>query len=349
MTSLIRDDALNLTTSGFAGDMLGLSLYDGQGRSCMPIEKSPTIVGAPSNAVRQNVAICTPNGSGKDDRIIPTMAYWWLFYNPRGRVIITSKSALQLETQTIPSLDKHYQKFGWAEPVRSPRYHLITPTGGDLIAYVTNEGVRVEGAHSRPGEPLLMIVNEAKSVDDQIFEGIDRCTPDCLVLISSPGLRFGRFYQAFTKLRAFYTCIQVGLKDCPHIPKERIDHTIATYGLHHPITRSTLFGEFMSQTEGEQFCITIEEVEAALFYPPKWKPGFKCFFFDFADGRAENVFFVRNGNKYEMLDAWREQNEDAVVGRAIALIKENGFKPGQGGADAAAKQILDKMARAGYA
>jgi hypothetical protein len=252
-----------------------------------------------------------------------------------------------LETQTIPSLDRFWRNFGWNEPVFSPRYTLTTPQGGSVIAFVTNEGVRVEGAHTRPGSPLLIIVNEAKSVEDKIFEGIDRCTPDALMLISSPGWRTGRFYQCFKELRPFYTCINAGLADCPHISQERIDHTIATYGIDHPVTRSTLFGEFMSQADGQQFVCTTEEVTSCLDFPPTWKPGFKCGFFDFAEGRAANVLCVRNGNKYDIVDSWRDTNEDAVVGRALYLIKKHGLDQKQVWADAAAKSILDKMATSG--
>lgn len=324
--------------------MLGLPLYKWQASAILPLEWATG-----PNGKRQNIAICTPNGSGKDERIIPAAAFWWLYYHPRGRVVITSKSDMQLTTQTIPNIKRHYQKFGWPTPVESPRFTLTTPTGGSLVAYVTNEGARAEGHHSRPGEPLLMIVNEAKSVGPGIFEGIDRCSPDVLMLISSPGLREGRFFECFQlPLVQFYHTIRVGLTDCPHITQEKIDHTIAKYGLEDPTTRSMLFGEFMTQADGEQYCITREDYESCIYYPPQWKPGFRFGFFDFADGRAENVLVIRDGNKYEVADAWRSINEDAVVARALQLIRHHNLKPEQVKGDAAAKSILDKMASVGF-
>src|SRR6266481_5373780 len=91
----VTDDEIKLTTNGFAELTLGLSLYDWQARAVLPLESATGPTGK-----RQNIAIVTPNGSGKDSFIIPAAAYWWLFYNPRGRVVITTKSDLQLETQT---------------------------------------------------------------------------------------------------------------------------------------------------------------------------------------------------------------------------------------------------------
>ena len=342
----MTNDETILTSNGFASGVLGLDPYDWQARAIIPVEEA--MKGPFPSQNPQTVAVVAPNGSGKDGIIIPSLVYYWLFYNPRGRVIITSKSDLQLTTQTIPSLDRHWRKFGWAEPVRSPRYTLITPKGGSLLAFVTNEGVRIEGAHSRPGEPLMVIVNEAKSVEMDIFQGLDRCTIDMLVLISSPGLRNGRFFDACTNPTLGYTVIRAGLADCPHIPQAHIDDVIAKWGPNHPFTRSTLHGEFMSQEDGVQFTNTIEEIQSCIDSPPKWKPGFRYGFFDFAEGRAENVLVIRNGNKYEIADAWREVNEDAVVGRAIFLLNKHDLKNGMWGADAAAKSILDKMAQSGF-
>src|SRR5215469_13231688 len=245
-------DELRMRPEGFAELILGLRLYDWQAHAVMPIERA--------TISRQNVAVCTPNGSGKDERVIPSAAYWWLFYHPKGRVRITSKSDVQLTTQTIPNLNQHYRKFGWPEPTNTPRYTLKTPTGGSLIAFVTNEGARFEGAHGTPESPLLDIINEAKSIDADIYEGADRSSPDAQMLVSSPGLKEGRFYDCFNKLGNLYTTIRVGLKDCPHISQEKIDAVIAMYGEHHPITRSTLYGEFMDHVDERDAFLTYDMI-----------------------------------------------------------------------------------------
>src|SRR5262249_5449475 len=195
-----------------------------------------------------------------------------------------------------------------------------------FVAFCTNEGGRFEGFHKRPDSPLLIIVNEAKNIDANIWRGIDRCTPNALMLVSSPGGREGRFYQCFQELAGRYQCIRAGLKDCPHISKEKIDEIVAIYGENDPQTRSTLHGEFMQSPDGDMWVCLPEDYESCLDFPPEHKPGFKCGFFDFAEGRAENVFFRRDGNKYFLEDAWRETNEDAVVGRAIYLINRCGLK-----------------------
>jgi hypothetical protein len=336
-------DPLATTTTGFAKLMLGLDLYPWQAEALLPLES------AGPGGKRQNISVAAPNGSGKDSHVIPTAVFWWLTMHPKGRVVITSKSQLQITEQTQDSIKKHYQKFRYATPVESPHFSLKTPEGGEAIAFVTNDASRAEGWHSREGSPLLMIVNEAKEVDEGIFDAIDgRCTPDVLMFISSPGLMMGRFYETHTKLRSQWKCVSAGLADCPHIPLERINHVLATYGETHPVTRSTLYGEFMESDDKDHYVLTREQVLACWDSPPKHSPGFRYGFFDFAEGRAENVFFVRDGNKYEMADAWREKDKDAIVGRCIYLMRKNNLGAHEVAGDAAAKNILDGLSMAGY-
>ena len=336
-------DANDFTTKGFAEKYLGLNLYPWQAEALAPLEAA---VGP--NCKRQNIAIVAPNGSGKDSQVIPAAIYWWLFYNPKGRVVVTSKSDLQLTGQTIPNVNKYWERFGWPEPTKSPRFVLQTPEGGSLTAFVTNEGNRVEGWHSMPDSPCLLIVNEAKSIEDKIFEGINRCRVSAFMMISSPGLKMGQFYHAFEKMRDQYTPVRAGLADCPHIKKEDVELVISTYGEHHPVTRSTLFGEFMSQSDEEPYVLTLDQVESCINNPPQHQPGFKYGFFDFAEGRAENALVIRDGNKFQIADAWRESNADAVIGRAIQLLRKHGLTAANAGGDAAAKYILDGLAQAGY-
>jgi hypothetical protein len=217
---------------------LGVTPYPWQSRALVPLKT------ASDHQVR--IAVCTPNGSGKDTVLIAAAAFYWLFNHPKGRVIVTTRSDTQLQVQTIPALDRHWRKFGWESPLRQPRFILSSRTGGQLTGLVTNEGGRMEGHHARKDSPLLIIANEAKSLDDQIFEAIDRCTYSALMLLSSPGYREGRFYEACEgNLKDQYLVVRAGLADCPHIPEARINGVRASYGDWHPITRSTLYGEFM--------------------------------------------------------------------------------------------------------
>jgi hypothetical protein len=200
------------------------------------------------------------------------------------------------------------------------------------LAFTTDEPSRAEGHHATPFSPLLIIVDEAKSVEEQIFVAFDRCTYNVLLYISSPGIKLGRFYQAFTEHRPqFLMTTQVGLADCPHISKARIDDVVETYGADAEFTKSTLYGEFMNQDIDSLHIFNFQEVQQVLQTPPHAKISRHEFsaFCDFGAGRDENVIAMRSGNKLLELEAWVERNTVAAVGRFILFFKKFGLRPNQ--------------------
>lgn len=107
--------------------------------------------------------------------------------------------------------------------------HTVTSReGGRIRAFTTDDPGRAEGFHADADCPLLIIVDEAKSVDPEVIKAIDRCSYNVLLYISSPGLKQGPFYDAFTANRESFITFAVGLTDCPHIAKEKIEDIIST-------------------------------------------------------------------------------------------------------------------------
>src|ERR1041385_3726857 len=281
-------EALYLTNPiGFTEDILGLTLYDWQADALLHLFSSA--FGA--EAKRTQVSLRTPNGAGKSERVVAPAALYVPFRFPRGKVVITSKDSKQLNEQVVPAIEKHLGKFERWTSVRSPYYKVTTPTGGSIHAFVTDEGTRFEGWHKEDDYdgPLVMILDEAKTVQTPIFQGIDRCTFNALLVASSPGLMMGDFYDTQTKHRSLYHVVTAGLKDCPHIPRDRIEQVIAKWGEDLPFTRSTIYGEFMEQDDSTQFCVPLSALEQCLQNPPKYHPGLICYFCDFAEGGAQNV------------------------------------------------------------
>jgi hypothetical protein len=228
---ILRDSLAD--AESFARVILGLSLHEWQGRLLDGLSKLGT---------RRRIAVRSPNGAGKDDRIIAPLALWWLRRFRKGKVVITSKDSKQLDAQTWRSISQHRHLFSDCDWTQNPK-KIMTPTGGQLYAFTTDEASRAEGWHADvPDAPLLMIINEAKSVENEIFDAFDRCNYSMLLEISSPGLMERKFYEHFTRDRGLYETHAITLQDCPHIPREKIEQTIQEYGEDDPHTRSTIFG-----------------------------------------------------------------------------------------------------------
>lgn len=306
----------------FCEEDLGIALYEWQDRILACFKKSTGRFGA---GERTKVSVVAPNGSGKDDRVIAGLAIWWLAVHKRGRVVITSKDSRQLDEQTYPAIAKHSGKLqGWTWLQRK----IVSPTGGEIHLFTTDEATRAEGWHKSDDieGPLLIVVNEAKSVPDAIFTAFDRCTFNGLLYISSAGLMQGRFYESQTKFAGQFQRQTVTVDDCPHIPKDRIEDLREMYGAEHPFFKSTFYSVFTSQDDANAFIFDLEKVNANLRHPPVAKRGDRSAFCDFAAGGDENVLAVRTGNRIEIAAAWRERDTMAAVGRFLQEFRKNGLQ-----------------------
>lgn len=238
-------DALDAETSfiWFAEETLGLNLYDWQCDAIEPLDE------ASEHLVK--ISVLTPNGSGKSSVCIPAMVLGWLAMYPQGRVVLTSADGKQLDGQAMPAINRHKGKFPqWKfieREIRTPGPDGNLESGGFFIAFSVADGARAEGWHKLDDNdgPLLIIVDEGKTVSEDVYSALDRCTPNAVVLFSSAGTMSGRFYETQFKPELGFTTLKVGLKDCPHISQEKIDYILATHGANSPFTRSALHGEFV--------------------------------------------------------------------------------------------------------
>lgn len=201
-------------------------------------------------------SLATPNGSGKSSVVIPALVLGWLTLYVKGRVVLLSADAKQLDGQLMPAINSHRGKFtDW----RFVEREITTPEGGRFVGFTTDEPGRAEGWHKLDDVdgPLLIIADEAKTIPDAIFQAIDRCTFNALLLASSPGRMGGRFYESqfgrqdFKKLR-------IGLADCPHIPADKIARLKEQYGPdgttpNPAFLASTLDGQFMEADQELRF------------------------------------------------------------------------------------------------
>jgi phage terminase large subunit len=331
------------TPIGFITFALGLSMYDWQKDAVARLE----LAGWGRPIIQ--ISCLAPNEAGKSSRIVAGSALYWASVHEKGKVAITTKDQKQLNEQIIPAIEAQIHKLEGFKSVRSPYYRVTTPTGGLIIAYVTDDSNRVEGLHGSPDAPLLEIVDEAKSVEEKIFSGIDRCGYQALIYCSSGGLMQGTFYNSQTKNRASFHCVTAGLKDCPHISPDKVKRIIDKYGENHPFTRSCVYGEFMEQDDADSFVVPHSAVMHAIENPPRHKSaGSQIGFVDFAEGTAEHVLAVRDGNKTEIAIAFREVNKHAACSRLIRAFKQAGLKDDQIWGDAADKEACDILSSLGW-
>ncbi|WP_043586936.1 hypothetical protein [Geminisphaera colitermitum] len=249
----------------------------------------------------------TPNGAGKTSVIIVALALTLLHEFPGATVVLTSATYRAVCDQIFASLAVHQAKFSawkWNDT------EINDGQGGRIIGFATDRGGRFEGFHAYPGRPLLIILDEAKSIADDIFVAADRCQPTMLLYISSWGGLFGRFHDAFSQDR--FAQFQAGIADCPHITPEFIEAMRAQYGEDSDIYRSMILGQRPKGNE-TGFVVPFVDYERCESNPPVWQEGTKQVFCDFAETSDECVIAKRDGNRLSIVDAWIPDGNTAGI------------------------------------
>lgn len=326
----------------FARDVLGINLYEWQKKVLSDLEKKDC-----------RVALRAANGSGKTSTVIASILIWHALIFQRSIAVTTAGVFRQVESQLWPSLRSHIAKLGGPWEVTSGEIRYLHPNGNTsrIIGYSATDPGRAEGWHAEDHDtaPLLMVVDEAKTVADPLFEAISRCQPTRLLIASSPGGSSGAFYRAFTKEANMWSKHAVTAFDCPHITQAQIDEVIQRYGEKHPLTRSMIYGEFVD-IGNESLVINLTQLQACLTSPPDFKPGTRVAGVDFAAGGDANVLCVRDGNKVLPFISWRERDTMAAVGRFIVEFKKAGLQADNIYADASGLGMVmcDALAEAGW-
>jgi hypothetical protein len=328
--------------SAFASNVLGINLYDWQRKVLRDLELRDC-----------RVALRAANGSGKTSTVISAILIWHALVYPRSIAVTTAGVFRQVESQLWPSLRNHIAKLGGAWEVTSGEIRYLHPNGNTsrIIGYSATDPGRAEGWHAEDHEyhPLLMVVDEAKTVADPLFEAISRCQPTRLLIASSPGGTSGAFYRAFTKEANMWQKHAVTAFDCPHITQTQIDEVVQRYGEKHPLTRSMIYGEFVD-IGLESLVINLTQLQNCHNTPPRFRPGVRIAGVDFAAGGDQNVICISDGNKILPMIAWREKDTMAAVGRFIVEFKKAGLEANNIYADASGMGMVmcDALAESGW-
>ena len=223
-------------------------------------------------------SLLAANGSGKDAYVIAGFACFVLCCWTRYKIVITSASDQQLDTQTrayVTNLCTEVNtllRTEWGLPdvltvkketFKSIQYRnadgtLGSLTGSEILTFVTNEGGKAEGHHpypdAPPGEGVILIANEAKTIPGEIWEHFAKCTYNIFLKISSAGEAKEHFYNSYVRSRDWLDGYVAGVpfrrkvtyKDCLHLTPERIAAEIAEHGENSPWFRMTRKSEFVS-------------------------------------------------------------------------------------------------------
>lgn len=299
------------------------------------------------------MSVVANNGSGKSSYTIAPCAVWFAMRYKRSRAVVTSASGTQLDRQvgrTITNLcRKVNEKHGCILWKCNYRYLTFIPTGSTIELYATDDPQKAEGYHPHDdGEMFAIFVDEAKSVEEKIYEALSRCNGITHRMdISSPGGPKGHFYSLFSSHR--WWTRKVTYHDCAHISLDEVEEAKERYGEQSAWFKSAYLAEFCSVDE--TIVLTWEQIQKCLKNLPEAMIEGRVFMgVDLSIGGDENVITLARGNAVIKQIAFNYTDSTLTVNRIkntidqykIDCIDVNIDDGGVG------KPMLDMLWRDGY-
>lgn len=288
--------------------------------------------------------IAAANGSGKDLVLIAGLATWFMVSAQKSKVIATSSSDAQLKYQTEPHIvelcRRANHKFS-SEMIKWVEHYITFPElKSNIRLFATNEAGRAEGEHPVHGGRMMLIMNEAKSIKNQIWDALARCSGYSYWLeISSPGQDNGHFYDEHreainlrniwpnpvTPVKPYYR--RITGDECPHL-KQAQKEAIAKQG--DLIMRSSWYAEF---TSIESDCVIPRHL---LEYCDKFSTDYtgsplkittpKRIGCDVGAGKDATVMSFWAGNKFVAEERITEKNLMLQIPWLLEQVSKHGFQ-----------------------
>jgi hypothetical protein len=204
---------------------------------------------------------------------------------------------------------------------------------------------------------MAVIINEAKSITDEMFQAFSRFTGyNYWLEISSPGKNSGHFFKRCTKAkRTFPDPLEIGefywrrvtAFDCPHLLGKHIEHLKDEHGEQSLIYRSQVLAEFTSLDEAAFIPSTL--FENYPNNPPRTFGLPNRAGIDLSLGGDETVaYFFVHGKLH--LRTTKIRNEAILHNQIISWIKEFNITPSEVRIDdgGLGRPIVQRVQNAGY-
>jgi len=280
------------------------------------------------------LCLCACNGSGKDAFVIAPFVVWFCLTRKRALTVITSSSGVQLTAQTenyISALALKFNKLVGRECFKViKRFIKCNDTGSEVRLFATDEPGKAEGYHPLESwSEMAVITNEAKSIHDEIFEALTRCTGyNYWLEVSTPGEPTGHFHYSCTNHeRLGYKFTRVTSYDCSHKNPKDIEEDRLRYGENSAIFRSKHLALFTQL--GGQFIISQLWVNKCVEKTTSWigKRWQKRVGIDIAmsTGGDESVLSLWQGNKRLAQHTFCSDDITVIVTEIDTFLRKHGI------------------------
>ena len=181
------------------------------------------------------LAVKSGHGTGKSTCCAWLMLWHMLSFYPQ-KTVCTAPTASQLFDALFAELKSQLLRLPPALKnlfeVFSERIVLKSDPSGSFISCRTARKEQPEALQGIHSDKVLLIVDEASSVDNTIFEAAGgSLSGNCsLIMVGNPTRSEGYFYDAFKKLKHRWWLKTVSCEDSPRVTKEYLEEMEERYG-----------------------------------------------------------------------------------------------------------------------
>ncbi len=243
--------------------MLGVALWDKQMEVLNAVQRE------------RRVAVKSGNGLGKDFTAAVAVL-WYLYCHDPGIVLSTAPTFRQVRHVLWRQIHALHRR---AKDTLGGR---LLDTRWELAEDRYALGLSADGADQFQGfhsENVLVVVDEAEGVDEEIYEAIDSVMTSgnsTLLLIGNPTTTSGPFYRAFHEESGIYTTITISALESPNVRAGSVEVAGLTtaewvaerrivWGEDSDLFRARVLGQFPER--GEDTLISMRDIQAAVYEP----------------------------------------------------------------------------------
>ena len=219
----------------------------------------------------RRVAVKSGNGLGKGF-CASVAILWFLYYHEPAIVLSTAPTFRQVQHVLWRQIRRLHRRASdvLGGKMLDTRWELAEDRYA--LGLSADSGDQFQGFHC---DNLLIVVDEAEGVDDDIYEAIEAVMTSAdprLLLIGNPTTVSGAFRRAFYQERHLYHTITISALESPNVLADKVvipgltsaqwvDEHRETWGEDNPIYRARVLGEFPDQAEDT--LIKLSDIETA--------------------------------------------------------------------------------------
>lgn len=342
-------------------------LYDWQRETLLQISGFPTgridtiqplVPTAESPLIYNLVA---NNGSGKSRVILARIATFLCSCKVRHKTIVSSASFDQLKYLTFKEVEDVAGEINsflggkFFECVEC--YVSCAATGSIIRGFATDQPGRVEGDHPNFGAEMAVLLDEGKTIRDDMFSAFLRLTGYNIWLeTSSPGSCSGHFFRStVSAARKWPEPLELGKSyarkvtafDCPHISIAHIERVKQLEGENSIIYRSSILAEFTSIDDKS----IIRQEDTIYTDPAPNTYGLEPHAgLDLSLGGDETVLSVWQGNRRRAQYTWHIKEHAVLLAFILEAFSKEGLRAENINADGGGlgKPIIQRIRELGW-